>query len=63
MIVLLWMLPDHFIRLPDALSFQFNDFVDQSFYNSDSKVVILSSIAVVYDYKILMNRNQELLHV
>ena len=63
MIVFTWVLPYYLIRLPDALSFKLYYLIDQSLDDSDAQIIILSPVIVVYDYKILVDGYQELLHI
>jgi hypothetical protein len=57
MIVWTWMVLNDVIRLPNTLSFELNDFVDQRLDNSDAEVIILRSIIMINYDQIFMYRN------
>lgn len=57
------MVLDNSIWFPDFLLLELNNFVYQSLDDSNSEIIILGLIVMINSYKILMDSNQEFLHV
>jgi hypothetical protein len=55
MVILTWVLSYNFVRLPNAFPFKLHYFINQCFYNSDAEVVVLGSVVVIYNYKVLVD--------
>lgn len=57
------MVLDDCIWFPDFLLLELNDLVYQSLDDSYSEIIVLGLIIMINSYKILMNSNEEFLHV
>lgn len=62
-IVLLRMLLNNLVVLPDIIPLEFNDLVDECLGDTSSKIIVLSLFVKWNGYKILMNGHHEFLQV
>ena len=51
------------IRHPNLFSLQLDNFIDQCFHNTNPQIVILCFTVVIYDRQVLMDSDEELLHI
>ncbi len=61
-VILLRMLLNNLVGFHDVFSFEFDQFIDDSFDDPNSHFVVLGFVVVVNNHQVLMNGQEDLLH-